>query len=203
MLSWRICFFLAGAAILAGGPLHPDGTMAEMLAHPDWLVSHSLMTLGFVLMTLGLFMWGGTAAATHRTRSTLRVAVLATALQAIDMAFHTAAMVDHDRLVTGLATPILTTHLWMTAVVYPIFGAAIIAFLVTAARDRVLGSWWIAWLGIIGAAGHGAAGPLVVIWEIPGANVLFPLIVLLGIWMIAAAVWPVSGAARTNPSSAF
>ena len=100
----------------------------------------------------------------------------------------------HDRLVAGLATPVLTTHLWMTAVVYPIFALTIIAFLIAAGRDRVLGSWWIAWLGIIGVTGHGIAGPLVVIWGIQTG--LFALIVLLAIWMILAACWPATASVR-------
>jgi hypothetical protein len=192
--GWRVCFLLAGGAILAGGPLHPDGTMADMLADPNWLPSHALMTLGFVMMWAGLVLWGRTPANAPRVRAWLRPAVAATMLQAIDMALHTAAMVDHDRLVAGLATPVLTMHLWMTAVVYPVFGAMVVAFLVAAGRDRALGSWWIAWLGIIGAAGHGAAGPLVVVWEIPWATALFPLIVLVGLWMILAACWPARAA---------
>ena len=188
--GWRACFFLAGGLILAGGPLHPAGTMADMLADPNWLPSHALMTVGFVLMWAGLVLWGRTPSIAPRVRTWLRPAIIATALQSIDMALHTAAMVDHGRLVAGLATPVLTTHLWLTAVVYPVFGVAVIGLLVAAGRDRVLGSWWIAWLGIIGAAGHGAAGPLVVVWDIPGAAALFPLIVLVGVWMILAACWP-------------
>lgn len=31
-ISWRVCLVLAGIFILAGGPRHPRGTMAEMLA---------------------------------------------------------------------------------------------------------------------------------------------------------------------------
>jgi hypothetical protein len=50
-------------------------------------------------------------------------------------------MIDHDRLVAGTPTPVLTTHIWMTPIVYPIFGAVLIAFIVAAAcwpaRTRV------------------------------------------------------------------
>lgn len=150
--GWRVCFLLAGGAILAGGPLHPDGTMVDMLADPNWLPSHALMTLGFVLMWAGLVLWGRTPSNAPRVRAWLRPAVVATALQAIDMALHTAAMVDHDRLVAGLATPVLTTHLWMTAVIYPVFGATVIALLIAAGRDRVLGPG--------GSRGWASPGPL-------------------------------------------
>jgi len=168
--------------------------MAEMLADTNWLPSHVLMTLGFVLMWAGLLLWGHTPSYAPRVRVSLRPAIVGTGLQSIDMAVHTAAMVDHDRLVAGLATPVLTTHLWMTAVVYPVFGVTVIALLIATGRDRVLGSWWIAWLGIIGAAGHGVAGPLVVVWGIEAG--LFGLIVLLGLWMILAACWQARVAVR-------
>jgi hypothetical protein len=73
-----------------------------------------------------------------------------------------------------------------------------IAFIVSAARSRQLGGWWIAWLGIAGALAHGAAGPLVVIWEIEGARILFPMILFFALWCAIAAVWP----SRTASASA-
>ena len=79
-----------------------------------------------------------------------------------------------------------------------VFAVTTIAFIVAAARDRVLGSWWIAWLGIAGALAHGAAGPLVVIWGVEWARELFPLIVLVAAWLVIAACWP----ARTPHASA-
>jgi hypothetical protein len=87
---WRVFFVLAGAGILAGGPLHPDGTMSEMLAHPDWFRSHALMFAGFVALTIGLALFGRTPGLPPRTRWWLRAAIVGTALQAIEMAFHTA-----------------------------------------------------------------------------------------------------------------
>jgi hypothetical protein len=141
-------------------------------------------------MAIGLALFSRTPGLSARTRWWLRAAIVGTALQAIEMAFHTAAMVDHDKLVAGAPTPVLTTHLWMTAVLYPVFAFTLIGFIIAAARDRTLGSWWIAWLGVIGALAHGAAGPLVVIWEIEPARELFPLIVLVAIWSVMAACWP-------------
>jgi hypothetical protein len=44
--GWRVCFLLAGGAILAGGPLHPDGTMADMLADPNWLPFPLIVLVG-------------------------------------------------------------------------------------------------------------------------------------------------------------
>lgn len=188
--GWRLVFLLGGLAIFAGGPMHPGGTMAEMLAHPNWLPGHALMLAGFIALAAGLALWGRRASLPSRTGRWLRLAFWASVLQSIDYVFHTAAMVDLDRLLAGAPTPVLTTHLWMTVIVYPIFGAILAGFLIAAARDRLLGSWWIAWLGIAGGVGHGLAGPLVVLWGIAWARDLFVTIVLVAIWMIAASAWP-------------
>jgi hypothetical protein len=194
--SWRVCFVLSALFLLAGGPLHPDGTMAEMLAHPQWVPSHSLLLVGFVLLLAGLIRFRHEVAVPRRTAWWLRVAMLGTGLQALEMALHTAAAVDHANLVAGRMTPVLTTHLWMSVIAYPIFGAAMIGLIVAAMRDRALGSPAIGWLGILGAAAHGAAAPLVVAAEILAARFLFPLLLLLALWQIIVGFMPLPAAAE-------
>jgi hypothetical protein len=49
---WRPCLLLAAGFILGGGPLHPGGTMAEMLAHLDWVLSHLLIFPMVMLLAL-------------------------------------------------------------------------------------------------------------------------------------------------------
>jgi hypothetical protein len=63
--------------------------------------------------------------------------------------------------------------------------------------DRTLGSPWIAWLGILGAAAHGLSAPLVVGLRINQAGILFPMLMLLAIWLALAAVWPRRAPAAT------
>ena len=56
------------------------------------------------------------------------------------MALHTAAALDHANLMAGRATPILSTHLTLAIVAYPVFAATIIGFIGRQrprARDRV------------------------------------------------------------------
>jgi hypothetical protein len=194
-LRWRGPVLLAGLLILAGAPRHPRGTMTEMLAHPDWLLAHTLVLAGFVVLAAGLAMLRGEGTHPARTAWWLRFAVVATALQAVEMAVHTAAVVDHASLEAGRATPVLSTHLAMSVVLYPLFGAAIVGFILAAARDRVAGSWWIAWLGVIGATAHGLAAPLVVLSGDTRFAILFPGIALLALWLVLAAVWPARAAA--------
>jgi len=106
------------------------------------------------------------------------------------MVLHTASAVDHANLVAGHHTPVLTTHLWLAVGVYPFFALTTIGFIIATAREHSLGSHWIGWLGIAGALGHGAAAPLAIAFQIPWARALFPVIVILALWMILAGVWP-------------
>jgi hypothetical protein len=189
---WRSLLALSGVIIFVVGPFHPRGdTMADMLGHPDWLWMHASLLFGFILLLIGLIVLQRSTAHPARTATWLKLAIAATALQSIEMVMHTVAYLDHAHLVAGESTPILTTHLRMSIVLYPVFGAAMIGLIIAGVRDRTLGSPWIAWLGILGAAAHGLAAPLVVGLEIPGADALFPLLTALALWAVLAAVWPV------------
>ena len=194
---WRLFFILSALFMVAGGPRHPGGTMAEMLAHPDWLPSHVLQLAGFVSLLVGLILYQRTVALPDRTRTWVGLAVLGTALQAIEMAVHTAASLDHPNLLAGRATPVLTTHLWLSVVLYPIFGLTLVGLIVAGVRDRVLGSVWIAWMGILGVLAHAAAAPLVVLLRIERARMLFPLLILFALWTLLVGLWPTR--ARVKP----
>jgi hypothetical protein len=181
-----VLFVVAALFIAAGGPQHPGGSMAEMLANPKWMPAHLLLLAGFVSLLAGLVLFGRSASFSDRTRRWLRLALFGTVLQAIEMAFHAAAMVDHDNLVAGRATPILSTHLAMAVIFYPAFAVTLIGFIIAGARDRAVGSPWISCLGIVGLAGHGAAAPLVVLFKVPGAARLFPFLMGFALWMLLA-----------------
>ena len=126
---WRLFVFLGGLLICIGGPMHPGGSMAEMLAHPSWVPGHTLVTLGFAALLAGLVMLARAGTVPQPTRRWLRFAVVGTALQTVEMVLHTAAVVDHGNLVAGRGTPVLSTHLALAVVFYPLFGAAIIALM--------------------------------------------------------------------------
>lgn len=196
-IAWRLCFVLAALFLLVGGPQHPGGTMAEMLAHPAWVRSHVWMLAGFVALLAGIVLFARSMSLPDRTRRWARYAAIGAALQAFEMVFHTAAVVDHANLVAGHSTPVLTTHLWLTVVCYPVFAVTLIGFIIAGVRDRVLGSRWFTWLGIAGAAAHGTAALLVVLLELEQFRFLFPLITLFAIWMLLAALWPLRGSVAT------
>ena len=113
-----------------------------------------------------------------------------TALQAIEMAVHAAAYVDLQNLLAGRSTPVLSTHLMMTVIIYPIFGVLMSGFIIVAARERALGALWMGWIGVIGALAHGAAGLLMVGFNSEVVRQGFPLIMLVMIWALIAALMP-------------
>ena len=192
-MAWRVLFFLGGVLILTGGPRHPRGTMVQMLAHPDWLMAHVLVTLGFGAMLAGLVLFGRQrAAAGPLLARWTRIAIVLTALQTFEAVMHTVSMVDAEALAAGASTPVLTTHLTLAVIIYPLFAIAAIGFIIAAMRERAAGSPWIAWLGILGAAAHGLSAPLVIALGIPGAGILFPMVMGLALWLVLAAIWPSS-----------
>jgi hypothetical protein len=163
--------------------------MAQMLGNEDWVLSHSLLLAGFFALLVGLILYRRTGPP-ERTRPWTGLAVVGTALQVIEAAFHAAAVVDHGNLLAGVPTPILTAHLWLTITLYPLFAVSVIGLIVAGARDRALGSPWIAWIGVAGAVAHGTAGPLVAGLGLTRFAFLFPLILLFALWAVLAALWP-------------
>ena len=188
--AWRVAFFAAGALILAGAPRHPRGTMAEMLVHHDWFMAHTLMVAAYVALVIGLVLFARVPGLSDNLRLWTRLAAGGAALEALEMTVHTAASADAANLVAGLATPVLTTHLIMALVIYPLFGTAIGAFMVKGMRERAVGSPWIVWLGLITAVTHSIVMPLVYLLEIWWAGIFFPMILGLGLWLILSALWP-------------
>ncbi|MFN2447152.1 MAG: hypothetical protein ABR606_16420 [Vicinamibacterales bacterium] len=176
--------------------MHPSGSMAQMLAAPQWLLGHSLVDAGFAALLVGLELLRRQPSLPAATRRWVVPALVATLLQTIEMAVHAAAYIDLDPLLAGSATPVLSTHLALSVAVYPIFGAVLAAFIAACSRERVLGSPKIGWIGIVGAIGHGLSAPLVVGFDLGWAGILFPFIVFLGLWILLAGASPVRRAAH-------
>lgn len=197
--AWRVCFAIAGLTIAAGGFTHPRGaSMADMLADPNWVMSHVLQLAGYTALTVGVLLARRSLDLPTAVSKALLFAAVASALQAIEMAFHTASVVDLQHLVHGESTPVLTTHLALSMVFYPIFGAAMVYLITRGARSRSFGHWSTAWLGIIGAAAHGAAPPLVVGLEQGWARILFPMVILFALWLVLTAAFQRSATTREH-----
>lgn len=203
-MVWRGLFVAGALLIMIGGPQHPGGTMLQMLQDPRWVMSHALMTAGFASLLAALFVMRRNMTGAPRVASAMRFALPATVLQTVEFFIHTIASVDAANLAAGHATPVLTTHLWFSLFMYPIWAAAMIPFVIAGMRDRAFGSMWIGWLGIAGLLAHGFSTPLVVGLAVEWARILFPLMLLFALWMLLAGLWPAAraSAAPSPPATA-
>lgn len=187
--GWRLLFLLAAPVLLAGGIKHPMGMMATMLADPDWVPAHVLLLAGCVALFAGVIAFGRTAGREPPMRTWVRLAALGALLQCAAMTVHTAGVLDRVNLESGTPTPLLSMHRWLSIIIHPVFGLTMVGLIVAGARQRVLGSVWIAWIGIAGALGLGAANPLGFA-GIEWAGRLYFLLAFLVGWLILTALWP-------------
>ncbi len=199
---WRVMFVIAGVFYLAGGAQHPRGEMVEMLADPAWLPGHATSLAGLVAFVLGLVLFRRAHATSPSVDRWLRFGIVVTALEAVEMAVHTIAYVDAHALAGGHSTPVLTTHLWLATLIYPIFGVVMLGMIRAAQRERSLGSPWFNWIGMTGAVAHGIVMPVLMFLEYMPARVLFPIAALtLSLWFILAGLWPVRSVAMSGTSA--
>ena len=130
--GWRIAFVASGLVMLVGAPRHPGSDakypmrqeLAIMTSHPDWVPAHLMIMLSAMLLAAGLLMayrknaWPG-------VRTALGIAAVAVTAYVIETAFHLAAAADNHALHHGGATPVATTHIWLSVLLYPVTGLAL------------------------------------------------------------------------------
>jgi hypothetical protein len=177
--GWRIALIGSGVVMVTGAPRHPSSDakdpmrqeLAIMTSHPDWVPAHLMIMLSTMLLAAGLLMayrkraWPGVQPA-------LGIAAVAVTAYVIETAFHLAAAVDNHALHHGGATPVATTHIWLSVLLYPLTGLA-----VSYLGIRQLAVWPGArrFLGLpaaLGGLAHAVSVPLT--WVLPDAE-LSPL----------------------------
>lgn len=196
-LVWRALFTAGGLLYFVGAFYHPRGmTMADMLVDPAWMPSHAGVFAGLLGMTAGLMFFRHSSRISPTMDRWLLATIVLAVLETIEMGLHTMAYVDADALTPGaleggLSTPVLTVHLWFGTLVYTPFAVALIGLIWIGQRERALGSPWIGWLGIVGAAAHGSVMWLAIVFGVPGTGILFPIAALaISLWFVLAGVWP-------------
>jgi hypothetical protein len=191
--AWRFAFVASGVLLVAGGRMHPDADpkqsvkdeLAEMAADDRWVAAHSLMALSTLLLAIGLWMAHRSRSWPSRTHGPLELAAVAVALYFVETVFHLAAKVDVGAIRDGDAAPIAVTHIVLSAVLYPLSGAAI-AFL----AGRLLLSlrsprWLIAVPGVAGGVLHAVSVPLVMLFPDSELSVAFVGgAVLIAVWSV-------------------
>lgn len=194
---WRALFVVGGLIFFVGALFHPRGNgMAAMLVDPIWIPSHTAVFVGLSLITIGLVFFRRSSRLSPKMDRWLYFAIVMAILETIEMGVHTMAFVDagalsHESVHGGLSTPVLTIHIWMATLVYTPFAVAMIGLILMAQRERVLGSPWINWLGLVGAVAHGSVIWLVIVFQIGEAGILFPIYALtIPLWFFLAGLWP-------------
>jgi len=202
---WPWALAAGGVLFLIGGPLHPSSdsslpesqATAEFIGAATWVPSHALILLAAVGYLIGLF---GLARSpmplSTAARRSARVAAAGGVLLAVESIFHLGAFLDEDAALAGNATPILSTHLALSLVVYPIFTFAVAALAVLS-RDALTHPV-VGIIGAIGAIAFGLAPALVGAAGIETLAVLFPIGgVIMALWFTVVGVTAlIRGSAR-------
>jgi hypothetical protein len=189
-MIWRLLFVVAAIGLMVGGSMHPGGSFAEMLADPAWVTGHTLVLGGFLALLAGLALHRRGRRLPERSDRWSRLAILGTALMTVEAVVHTAAVVDAAAVAAGTSAPVFTTHIWFARTLQPAFGILLAGFVWVAARERTLGSPWIAPLGVLGPLAWGFA-PILALHVRADFAILFPLsVMVMALWMTLAALWP-------------
>ncbi len=194
--AWRPALLTAGAALLAGGALHPDSDardslreeLATMTAHENWVLSHALLVVGTILLATGLWAARRSRALPSAADRPLGIAVVAMALYAVETVFHLAAAVDSHALHHGHAAPVAFTHVGLAAVLYPLSGLAVAYLALTLARVQGGARRGIAVVGVAAGLAHAVSVPLtLVLPDVEFSPVFAAAGVLLAVWAIGTA----------------
>lgn len=181
-LPWRGLVAAAGLLTFVGGSMHPqapDGLgfedeLVHMMKSDQWVPGHGLLTIGAAMLLVGLVLIRR-AGRWPEAAGLLRYAIVATAVYTAELVFHTAAVVDRDALVDGDFGPIITTHLALAFVAYPLFGVATALLGARFVRTWAAPMKPLAVLGIVAGIANGLAAPLVIGFQDPAFSPLFAI----------------------------
>lgn len=131
--AWRLALVAGGLLTAFGGSMHPDADaalpmreeLAVMTADPAWVPGHTLITVGTVLVVVGLLLLVRSGRWGRAVRLPLLVATVAMAAYAVETVMHLAAAVDSDALAHGDAAPVADAHIGLAMVLYPVSGIAL------------------------------------------------------------------------------
>ena len=98
------------------------------------------------------------------------------------------AVVDAEALQAGRPTPILSAHLGLAVIAYPLFGLPFAALAWLGGRTRVLTHPVVGAIGALGGITHGIAAPIVVLSQDARFSFLFMGAMLIAIWLMVIGV---------------
>lgn len=207
---WPWALTAGGLLFLVGGPLHPSSdaslpesrATAEFIGAGTWIPSHALILAGAIGYLIGMFgLARSSVPLSTGARRAAWVAAVGAVLFAVESVFHLGAFLDEDAALASEATPILSTHMALSLVVYPLFSFAVAALAVLSRRS--LTHPVVGILAAIGAVGFGIAPVLVGLADIAAAAVLFPIGgVLIALWFILVGVTALARRSARRPVAA-
>lgn len=190
---WRIAAVLAGATMAIGGPLHPESDakdslrdeLATMTSGDTWVVSHSLIALGTVLLAVALWSAWRQDSWPTATRRALHVAAVTMSLYVVETVFHLASVVDSDALANGDPAPVAFAHVGLALLLYPVSGLSFAWLNVRLVQAAAMPWKLFGAIGIVAGLVHATSVPATVLF--PDAE-LTPMFASAGMLMAAWAL---------------
>ena len=192
---WRPLFAAAGVLLAVGGSMHPEADdalefkeqLVVMMSNSSWVPGHSLMALSSMVLVAGLLLARRDSAWAAAGRL-LPLAVVAAAVNSVELVLHTASVVDKDQLAAGGMPPVAFAHLALAVVAYPLFGLTMAAL-----AWRMAGSWAVplravSAAAVLGGVANAVAAPATILLREPAFSVLFTGAVALALWMVVMGV---------------
>ena len=186
--------FASGVATLVNGALHPSPTDAasmrdavlEMTASANWDAAHWGALIGFPLLVVTLALLLDTPRLAHHAtlRALVRVSLAGALFMAVEAAVHLVSVSERQQLVAGGPTPLLEVSRRMQTVGWPWFGLGMAGLALAGMQGHVLSGRWSGIMGALGGVAFAAGGFLTEGLAIIQAGVLFPVGLLLSLWLM-------------------
>ena len=201
----RPLIVLGALASAVGGNLHPEApeglsfrdNLVAMMDDPAWVPGHAIATIGLALLTAGLVI-AKRRGAWPSVSGLLPFAAISAGAYALEMAVHTASVVDKDQLAGGGIGAVAGVHLALAVLTSPFFGAATVLLAVRLFRTWAVPLRPFAALGVIGGVATALAAPLTVGFQDPEFAALFPIAGIgTSVWFLVAGLAGLRQPART------
>jgi hypothetical protein len=192
---WPWALVASAVTFVLGGLLHPDEPpgvpeaegLAAWIGSPLWVPSHTLILTGSILLVPGLIgLLAGRPDLTAGARRAGRVALVGAVVWVVESVPHLGAAAESAAAAAGDPTPILFSHMVLSLLAYPLVGLAVAALAVLG--GRTLTHPVFAALAVVGGVAWSLAPWLVGPLAVEGADVLFPLGILMATWFAAVGV---------------
>ncbi|HEX2281123.1 MAG TPA: hypothetical protein VHG52_05100, partial [Thermomicrobiales bacterium] len=184
---------ISGVTTILAGALHPSPTDAttmheavmEMTASSNWDAAHWASLIGFPLVAVTLALLIEAPHLTGRTTvlGLARVAMLGALFMSVEAAVHLVSGGERAQLAAGEPTPLLDVSQHMQSVGWPWFGLAIAGLALAGIQNKALSGRWPGIIGAVGGVALAMGGLLTEGLEVIQAGILFPLGMLMSLWL--------------------